>query len=104
MNRVRNYQEMKEWLRGAVEKRSVLFFIPNGKILECGFLQFAKREGYTWVNGSDIDPAADGCGHFMSLNSEHKMGYITGMLYQAGREYGQFAYADTETICSVTDI
>ncbi|MFA7672624.1 MAG: hypothetical protein WCY62_02055 [Clostridia bacterium] len=104
MNKVNNYQEMKEWLSGAADKRSILFFIPNGRMLECGFLRFAKHEGYTWTDGSDIDPEADGCGHFMSLNSEHKMGYVSGMLYQTGREHEHFAYADTEAVCSVTDI
>lgn len=105
MNKVKNYQEMKEWLSGAAtHERSVFFSISKSRIMEYRFLRFAKQEGYTWMDGSKIDPETDGCGYFMSLNSEHTMGFVSGMIYHMGKEHEHFAYADTDAFDSLIDI
>ena len=96
---IKSLNEMDEWLKKPGEKRRAVFFeLVNNRRREYVFLKFAKLKGYMWINNDEIKPKEDNCGNFMSLNSEHTMGFVSGQIYMMGKTHEYFAYADTQIV------
>ena len=99
MKKISSIAEMEEWFLKPGEKRRAVFFsLLKSREMEYIFLRYAKEKKFKWINGDDIEPGMDNCGGFMSLNSEHTMGFVSVQIYMMGREHEYFAYADTEMV------
>ena len=45
------------------------------------FLQFALNNGCTWLNGTEIKPNEDNCGHFMAITKNKHIGFIAAQCW-----------------------
>ena len=45
------------------------------------FLLFAKENGCKWINGREIKIDEDKCGHFMGIDKDMKIGFVSAMCW-----------------------
>ena len=44
-------------------------------------LLFAKENGCKWINGREIKIDEDKCGHFMGIDKDMKIGFVSAMCW-----------------------
>ncbi len=45
------------------------------------FLSFVKQNGCKWISGDEINTETDNCGHFMGINIDLRLGYVSAMCW-----------------------
>lgn len=67
-------------LKEILKKEKHLWFYVEEKELK-QFLLFAKQNGCKWVRRDEINPDNDKCGHFMGINWDLQLSYVSAMCW-----------------------
>ena len=62
--------------------KGLLFYVKPQKAKK--FLLYAKTNGCRWVNGQQISIGEDYCGHFMAIDQNLRIGYVSAMCWHYG--------------------